>query len=160
MISAQIISFHCTVKNKLGHVLSSSFNQDVINQQELKSARLSGLVDGLQSVQAGEKRSFLVKAERAYGIYDPALIVELPLSDLEYAHQLRPGVEILRYLNPSQEPRIFRVVKLTEDTAILDGNHPLAGHDLIFDVEIVAARDAQKWDLFDDFSLNSPQLIH
>lgn len=102
----------------------------------------------------------MVTADQAYGIYDPALILELPLSELEYADQLRPGAQILKYLNQSLEPRLFRVIRLSEDTVVMDGNHPLAGHDLIFEVEIISARDAQEKDFFDDFTLSAPQLVH
>jgi FKBP-type peptidyl-prolyl cis-trans isomerase SlyD len=157
---AQIISFHCVVKNKLGQVLSSSFNQDVINQRDMASDRLPGLVDGLQSVQAGEKRSILVSAERAYGTYDPRLIIELQRSELEYGDRLMPGSQILRCLDHASEARLFRVIRLDEDSVVIDGNHPLAGHDLIFEVEIVSAREAHDSDFLDDFPQMPSRLIH
>lgn len=77
-MSPQVISFHCVMKNRLGHILGSSFNQDVINQQDSDTGRLRDLVDGLQSVSPGEKRIIFVPAIRAYGPFDPKLILEIP----------------------------------------------------------------------------------
>ena len=143
----QIISFHCIVKNKLGQVLSTSFNQDVVNQKNIIQDRLPGLVDGLQSVHAGEKRSVLVPAHSAYGSYDPRLVVELRRADLDYSKALKHGTQILRFCEHEGRERLYRVIRLNKDTVIADGNHPLAGHDLVFEVEIVSARLAQDDDL-------------
>lgn len=157
---AQVISFHCVMKNRLGKVLSSSFNQNVINQRESENDRLPGLIDGLQSVKTGEKRSILVPADLAYGLYDPALIVELRRSELEYGDRLALGSQILRSVGHASEKHLFRVIQLNDDSVIMDGNHPLAGHDLVFEVEIVSAREVQDDDFLED-SLPIPgQLIH
>ena len=157
---AQVISFHCTMKSKLGQVLSSSFSQDVTNQRHAENDLLSGLVDGLQSVKAGEKRSITVPADRAYGKYDPQLVIELRRSELEYGHRLRLGSQILRYHGPTSEQRLFRVIRLDETFVIYDGNHPLAGQDLIFEVEIVSARNAQESDFLDASTIRPDQLVH
>lgn len=157
---AQIISFHCVMRNKLGQVLSTSFNQDVINQRDIENDRLPALVEGLQSVEVGEKRSITVSADGAYGIYDPGLVIELRRSELEYGARLILGSQILRRHGPGSEPRIFRVIRLNKETVVMDGNHPLAGHDLIFEVEIVSAREAQADDFLDASPLRSSQLVH
>jgi FKBP-type peptidyl-prolyl cis-trans isomerase 2 len=148
------------MKNKLGQVLSSSFNQDVINQKDIKNNRLPGLVEGLQSVQAGEKRSFTVPANSAYGSYDPGLVIELRRSELEYGERLCLGSQILRCHGQASEQRIFRVIRLDEEFVVIDGNHPLAGHDLVFEIEIVSARDAQDGDFLDDSTLMPSYFVH
>lgn len=142
----QIISFHCVMKNRLGDVLSSSFNRDVINQRDLEHDRLPGLVEGLQFVEAGEKRTIVVPADKAYGPYDPSLVLELRRSELECGARLAPGSQVHRRLAGNSEDQVFRVTRLDVDLAVLDGNHPLAGQDLIFEVEIVSARVARETD--------------
>ena len=159
-MGTQIISFRCVMKNKLGQVLSSSFNQDVINQRDSVNDRLPGLVEGLQAVKAGEKRNIAVSAERAYGRYDPTLVLEFRRSDLEYGDQLVLGSQVFRCVGPASEMRLFRVVQINGDSVVLDGNHPLAGHDLVFEVEILSAREVQDHDLLDG-SLPIPgRLLH
>jgi FKBP-type peptidyl-prolyl cis-trans isomerase SlyD len=165
---AQVISFHCIMKNKVGQVLSSSFVRDAINQRNIGRDRLPGLVDGLQSVQAGEKRSIAVPASNAYGPYDPGLLVELRRADLEYGDQLTYGSQILRsHGHPSgeraserTEDRVFRVIRIDDESVTLDGNHPLAGHDLVFEVEIVSAREAHEDDFLDTTALIRSPLLH
>lgn len=159
-MGAQIISFHCVMRNKLGQVLSSSFNRDVINQRDTGNDRLPGLVEGLQSVRAGEKRSIAVPADNAYGSYDPRLVIELRRSELEQGDRLKPGNQILRYDERTSEKRLFRVVRADEEFITLDGNHPLAGQDLVFEVEIVSAREAQDSDFTDELTLVPSQLVH
>lgn len=151
----QIISFHCVVKNRLGQVLSTSFNQDVINQNDLKTNHLNGLVNGLQSVSVGEKRRISVPASQAYGSYDPMLSVEVRRSELEFGDRLQIGHQIFRPDPRSSENKIYRVVQANSETIVIDGNHPLAGNDLVFEVEIVSAREAQA----DDYVESSSQLI-
>jgi len=148
------------MRNKLGQVLSSSFSQDVINQRDAGNDRLPGLVEGLQAVRAGEKRTIAVSADSAYGVYDPGLVVELRRSDLEYSDRLAPGVRILLAHGPNAEPRLFRVIDLDEETVLIDGNHPLAGQDLVFEVEIESAREAQIGELLDPSPLTGTRLMH
>jgi FKBP-type peptidyl-prolyl cis-trans isomerase SlyD len=156
----QVISFHCVMKDKLGRVLSTSFNQDVINQTDQKSSRLSGLVDGLQAVQAGEKRSIFIPETGAYGSHNPALVVELRRSELEYGEHLRLGSQVLRMDRHSTQERIYRVIRIDEENVLMDGNHPLAGHDLVCEVEIIAARDVQESDFGEAALQISHHLVH
>jgi FKBP-type peptidyl-prolyl cis-trans isomerase SlyD len=148
------------MKNRLGQVLSSSFNQDVINQRASEGDRLPGLVAGLQSVRTGEKRSIAVPADLAYGRYDPALIIELRRSELDYGEHLELGSQVLRYVGPESERRVFRVIQLDGNRVVMDGNHPLAGHDLVFEVEIVAAREARGDDFLEGSALSPGRLLH
>jgi len=136
-MKAQIVSFHCVLKDKSGQILSSSFNQDVINQLEDESQeRLRGLIAGLQNVYEGEHRQFTVPAIDAYGVHDPKLVVRLRRSELEGGDTLVVGGHVRDPL------RSYRVVQAQGDMLVLDGNHPLAGHDLTFDIKVVSARDA------------------
>ncbi|MCM2324647.1 MAG: FKBP-type peptidyl-prolyl cis-trans isomerase [Oligoflexia bacterium] len=146
-MKAQIVSFHCVLKNRLGQVLSSSFNRDVINQLEDSSSnegipRLRGLVARIQNVRQGEKRQFTVPASEAYGPYDPNLVLNIPRKNLSNGDQLGIGSEIVSHAGPSGPTQVYRVVQIQGDRLILDGNHLLAGHDLVFDIEVVSARDA------------------
>ena len=141
-MKAQIVSFHCVLKNKLGQVISSTFNSDVINQLEQGTVTLRGLVDGLQDVKKGEKRLIQVSADQAYGYYDPAFVFEVPRSELSQGSRLIVGNEVLTRSTTDGHVRVFRVIDTARDYVVLDGNHPLAGQDLIFDIEVTSAREA------------------
>ncbi len=149
-MKAQIVSFHCVLKDKLGQVISSSFNSEVINQLEKDGDFLRGLVAGLQDVKTGERRKIHVSADQAYGLYDPELVVEVPRRELQQGRQLGIGNEIVTRSTEDGHTRVFRVVNTAVDYVVLDGNHPLAGQDLIFEIEVTAAREASAEDLVKD----------
>jgi len=165
-MKAQIVSFHCVLKNKLGQVLSSSFSHDVINQLDASSTdpvdqSLRSLVAGIQNVHEGERRQFTVFANEAYGPYHPDLVVNIAKSDLAGGDSLVIGSEVMRPMGTKGEKRKYRVTQITsEDTLVLDGNHPLAGHDLIFDIEVVSARDACVEDFEGDPIVQNRNIVH
>lgn len=150
-MKTQIVSFHCVLKNKLGKVLGSTFNHEVIAQSEGEGSMLQGLVDGMQDLRKGEKRSIYVPAEKAYGFYDQRLLIELARKDFSPGRELHVGDEIL-YPDFEGKPRNFRVSKVTSRMFLLDANHALAGQDLIFDIEATDARDATAADTEDEMS--------
>jgi FKBP-type peptidyl-prolyl cis-trans isomerase SlyD len=164
-MKAQIVSFKCVLKNRLGQVLSSSFNQDVINQIEKNDSddatpRLRGLVAGIQSVREGEKRQISVAAHEAYGPYDPDLVVNIPRSEIQRGHSLVIGSEIVGRSGPNASTLIYRVTQIHGDMLVLDANHPLAGHDLIFDIEVISARDACTEDFEQPLIAASSRRVH
>jgi FKBP-type peptidyl-prolyl cis-trans isomerase SlyD len=162
---AQIVSFHCVLKNKLGQVLSSSFNQDVINQLDGSNPsdqreRLRGLVAGIQNVSPGEKRQFTVSASEAYGPYYPSLVLNVSRLDILKGDSLVIGSEIASSSDPKDTKLVYRVVQINGDSLVLDGNHPLAGHDLTFEIEVVSARDACNEDFEETLVAASNPFVH
>jgi FKBP-type peptidyl-prolyl cis-trans isomerase SlyD len=140
-MAAQIVSFHCVLTNKVGKVLSSTFNNDVITQSEGHGDLLKGLVDGLQNLTKGEKRQISLSADRAYGFWDPRLVMECPRSRLHGGQALQAGNEVFTE-GQDGERKVFRVTQTGLHSVTLDGNHPLAGQDLVFDIVTTDARDA------------------
>ena len=157
----QIISFRCSILNSLGKVLSVSYNEEVINQVgEDGDSRLAAFIRGLQSVKVGEKRKIFVPAEEAYGPYDPHLLLTLELKNFPSGKQVSLGNQIVYPHSRSPEAKIYRVVEKTATTMTLEGNHIFAGMDLIFEVEIFSARDADPEDLLQQSPTWLSQNIH
>lgn len=139
-MKTQIVSFHCTLKNKFGKILGSTFNHDVIARVENEDSPLSGLIDGMQNLKKGEKRSIFVPAEKAYGFYELRLAVDIPRKDFADDADIHVGSEI-SYPDFEGNIRNFRVVEISKKSFSVDANHALAGQDLIFDIEATEARD-------------------
>jgi FKBP-type peptidyl-prolyl cis-trans isomerase SlyD len=158
-MKAQVISFNCILRDPLGKVISSSFNHDVLAQprgtkdRETQLAGLSaahhfdfheplqGLVEGLQGIKKGERRKIFVTAERAYGFYDPTLVMQVSRKKLPHGESLEIGFQVFTQAKDG-ECRIFRVTEADGTSVTLDGNHPLAGQDLCFDIETTSTREA------------------
>ncbi len=146
-MAIQVVSFNCVLKNNLGQVISSTFNQNVLTAGNSESPQvLQALSDGLQDLQKGERRKVCLKAEEAYGFYNPQLVIVRPLEELSTSGSLRAGEAIVYVKNGSSSH--YRVMEISTDSVTLDGNHPLAGQDLVFEIETIDAREATAEEIF------------
>lgn len=155
---AQIISFNCIVKNKVGKVISSTYNREVLTLSEPEpNSVLFGLNKNLQNLRKGERRCIAVAAEEGYGLYDPHKIILFPRKKLP--NTIQKG-EMVKIVSKTGVIRTYLVLEIHNDLVRLDGNHPLAGQDLIFEIETLDARDATRQEI--DHSINpvNKQLVH
>jgi len=153
----QVISFNCILKNSSGRLISTTYNKDVLTSINKDKAMLLGLARGLQNLQTGDKRKITLKAEEAYGFYDPKKIIYYPKKRM--LKEVKVG-EIITIIGKSGTARIYKVVTLQADMIGLDANHPLAGQDLVFEIETLAARDATKEEIEAASNDLSAQLLH
>ena len=96
-------------------------------------------------MQKGERRTIAVKAAEAYGAHDPDLVLRLEKSQFPPGTELDVGDQFA--VDEDDEGPVFTVVSVEPDAYMVDGNHPLAGRDLVFDVEVVEIRPATKEEL-------------
>ncbi len=139
----QIVSFRCVLKNQLGHLISSSFNHDVVTTPSEGEPvhELQGFVEGLKGLKEGERKQIRVNADQAYGFYDLSLLVRVSRSSVHQGKKIRMGDKVRGRYTQDHELRTFTVVDLSEGDLLLDANHPLAGQDLVFDVEVTSSRE-------------------
>lgn len=156
-MSTQVISFNCLLKNKAGLLISSTFNRDVLSTSQDQNLMLSGLAKGLQNLKKGEKRSISLSAEEAYGLYEPKKVILYPRKKLP--RQTRAG-EFISIAGKSGVIRSYKVIQLHDDMASLDGNHPLAGQDLIFEIETLSVRDATREEIAEATNTVTHQILH
>jgi FKBP-type peptidyl-prolyl cis-trans isomerase SlyD len=139
-MKAQIVSLNCVLKNRLGKVLSSSYCQDVLTCAP-QAGPLRGLGKALSGLKSGERRKIALNASEAYGFYNPELVLECAREDLPMRNELKLG-QALRVEDDQGVIRMYRVSEISREKVTLDANHPLAGQDLVFEIEALAARDA------------------
>jgi FKBP-type peptidyl-prolyl cis-trans isomerase SlyD len=156
-MSIQVISFNCILKNKVGQVISSTFNREVLNAVENGNVVLSGLIKGLQNLKKGERRSISLSAEEAYGLYDPKKVILFPRSKLP--KHMREG-EMISIVGKSGQLRSYKVLQFHDHMVSLDGNHPLAGQDLIFEIEALDAREATAEEIAESTNTVVTQVLH
>jgi FKBP-type peptidyl-prolyl cis-trans isomerase SlyD len=153
----RLVSFHCTVRDEMGTVLSSSFNRDVLMAPGIAGVDPPGLIEGLCDIKRGERRQIRVKPERGYGFYDPDLVMRVPRSRLPQGATLQVGFQIFTRA-VSGEPRIFRVTEAFARSVVIDGNHPLAGRELHYEIQATSARAATPRDFrANGFSTQPPE---
>lgn len=137
----KVISFHYTLRNTAGETLDSSASHGPLTFMEGSGQIIPGLESKLVLMLVGQKNTVKVPALEAYGERDPGMIVEVPKIKIPGSENAKVGDQFRA--GPSEhQTSIFTVIKITDTDIHMDGNHPLAGQDLEFDVEITASRDA------------------
>lgn len=101
---------------------------------------IAGLEDLLLGLPAGCSEDFLVAAQEAFGVPDPQQVHEIPRSTFERGLEPVPGT-VFSFVSPSGEEIPATVVEVGKEMVMVDFNHPLAGRDLQFHVEIITIKD-------------------
>ena len=104
-----------------------------------------GLESELEGKDTGEKLTATIKPDQGYGEYDKSLVQQIPRRSLQGIGNPRIGMR-LRSQTP-EGPRDFEITRIVGDMVTVDGNHPLAGKNLNFDVNVVEVRDASEEEL-------------
>lgn len=135
----RILFFHYLLTNHKGETLDSSRETDPLAVLEGTQQIISGLEEELFKMTTGQKKKIEVPADKAYGPVRDQLKVkvrrdQLPEGELEVGARFRGGDE--------KAQLVFTVIQIEGEDVYLDGNHPLAGQDLTFDVEVTGMREA------------------
>jgi len=139
-MAPNIVTLHYTLRDPAGRVLDMSPGDAPISYLEGAGQIIDGLEEPLRGVAAGTKQQVQVPAAKAYGLHDPAQVHKVSRRLLPVEGEVRVG-DRFRTEADHFAP-VVTVVGLEDDHVLLDANHPLAGVDLTFDVEIVAVRPA------------------
>lgn len=135
-----VVSFHYTLKDDSGEVLDSSSGREPLSYLHGHGNIIPGLEKALEGTAVGHRSEVSVAAAEAYGETNPDLVFEAPREHFPAEMKLEEGTRV--YAEGPEGPVSFTVVRLTDSGAVLDGNHPLAGKQLYFDVEVVEIRPA------------------
>ena len=143
-MSQKVIAFHYTLTDSSGKTLDTSAGGEPLMFLEGVGQIIPGLEMELLGMKVGEKKHVIVKAKDGYGEKDPGNVVEVALEKMP-AQGIKVG-DRFRAGRDDHSP-VVTATKVTETHVTLDGNHPLAGMDLTFDVEITEVRDATEDEL-------------
>lgn len=139
-MTVQVIGFHYTLKDKEGVLIDSSEGQAPLLFLEGSGMIIPGLEKELVGLNVGDKKTVEVAAKDAYGEVVQDLIIEVNKSQFPEDADLKVGDQF--QVNEEPSAPVFTVIEIAEEQVTIDGNHPLAGVDLVFDVELTEKRDA------------------
>lgn len=140
-----VASFHYTLTDNTGKVLDSSSGQEPLSYLHGAHNIIPGLESALEGKTVGDKLNVAVPAADAYGLRNDALMQELPSSMFSGIEKIEVGMEF--HAETEHGLQVVTVTKVDGDQVTIDGNHPLAGIDLNFDVEITEVRAATEEEL-------------
>jgi len=139
MAAPRHLTFHYTLRNRDGRILDTSRGAAPLSCLEGAGQIIEGLEDSLGRMTEGETRQVVVPPERGYGLREAELVQKvprghLPVDDVKVGDQFQTG--------PDRSAPVVTVVAVEGEVVLLDANHPLAGEELHFEVELIALRAA------------------
>jgi len=130
------VRVHYTGKLEDGTVFDSSLDRDPVEFTLGAGQVIPGFEQAVVGMSPGESKTVEVPAEQAYGPYREELVQEIDRELVPEELKLEVGQQLVLRLSPGRSIRVT-VTKLTESKVTLDANHPLAGKDLTFDLQLV-----------------------
>lgn len=132
------VKLNYTGKLKNGQIFDSSLNEGrqpldvIVGDNRL----ITGFENGIMGMSVGETKIIDISPEEGYGQIRQDLVITVPKTSVP------DGIQVGQVLNPSNNESVnFEVMEVNEDNVVLDGNHPLAGENLLFEVEILEVSD-------------------
>ncbi|MBI9099837.1 MAG: peptidylprolyl isomerase [Spirochaetaceae bacterium] len=145
IIEKSVVSMHYKLTDESGQLLDESQDQPLKYIHGTNSL-IPGLEKELDGKKAGDQIKATVPPEEAYGPVMPQLIQNLPKSTFQGAEKIEVGMEF-EASNENNETMIVRVDAVNGEEVTINGNHPLAGKTLNFDVKVVEVREASEEEL-------------
>jgi FKBP-type peptidyl-prolyl cis-trans isomerase SlyD len=103
---------------------------------------LPALENKLLGLKPGDDRQFVISALEAFGLRDPWLVQEFNKKRFPAGADLRPGMAVVPYPCAIEMDYPYKVVEVKDEVVLLDQNHPLAGEELHYAVQILEVRAA------------------
>ena len=130
------VKVHYTGTLSNGQVFDSSLEREPLQVQLGQQQLIPGFENGLVDMEVNEKKTITIPKEEAYGEVRKELFHNIPKEELPDHIKPEVGLELIAK-NPDGSEQPLRVAEVNEDHIVIDANHPLAGHDLIFDLELI-----------------------
>jgi len=131
------VKVHYTRKFEDGTEFSTSFNDNPLQFTIGEGQVVSGLEQAVIGMSPGQTKTAEVLADQAYGQYKKSNVTEVNRDRFPSHLDLRVGTVLM--MRKAGGKKIRRIVTaISETSVVLDANHPLAGEDITFDIELVA----------------------
>ena len=130
------VKVNYTGKLSDGQIFDTSEGREPLEFTLGQGQLIPGFEKGVIDMKLNEKKTITIAKEEAYGDVNPALIQEVSKADLPRDMTPEVGMGLVSKTQDGRETNLM-VVEVKEETIVLDANHPLAGKDLVFDLEVV-----------------------
>jgi len=130
------VRVHYTVKLDKDTIVGSTKDEEPLQFTLGKGQVLPGFEQAVVGMNSGESKTVLVTADQAFGPYLDEMVVVVDRGRLPEGINPKEG-ERIQLQSRSGETVTVAVMDVSESTVTIDGNHPLAGKDLIFDIEFI-----------------------
>jgi FKBP-type peptidyl-prolyl cis-trans isomerase SlyD len=141
----KVVSINYTLRNDQGEILDTSDGREPLAYIHGMGTIIPGLESQLTGKSAGDSLQVTVSPADGYGEYDFAQVVQVSRSQFEGVSDLKVGMQFTA--SSPEGHQVVTITSINNDTVTVDGNHPLAGKTLHFDVTVVDVRNASEDEL-------------
>ena len=133
------VKIHFTGKLENGEVFDTSLEREPMEFQVGNGDVMQGLEEGIVGMALGDSKTIEISPEQGFGARHEDLVVEVVKTLLPESVTPEVG-QRLQVSKAGGETIVVSIIDMDDDTVTLDANHPLAGHTLVFDVELVGVQ--------------------
>ena len=130
------VTLHLSIGLEDGTEALSTFGEEPVSLTLGDGTLQPGLELAIYGLSAGDRQTLNLLPEQAYGLRDPGLIQYMPMSDFSADFTPEAG-QIIGFSLPNDEEAAGTVLSVEDGRVEVDFNHPLAGHEITFTVEIL-----------------------
>ena len=134
--SGDKIKVHYHGKLTSGETFDSSEGREPLEFEVGSGQVIKGFDDGVTGMSVGEKKTVNIPFDEAYGPRNSEMVIEMPKDRFPKDMDIEVGMPLGMSDQQGQQFQVT-IVEIKEEVVMLDANHPLAGQDLIFDLELV-----------------------
>jgi len=128
------VHYHGKLTN--GETFDSSTGREPLEFEIGSGSVIKGFDEGVTGMQVGEKKTINIPVDEAYGPRSEDMLIEFPKDRFPQDMQIEEGMQLMMGNGSGQNVPVI-VAEIMENSVILDANHPLAGEELVFEIELV-----------------------
>ena len=130
------VTVHYTGKLSDGTIFDSSYDGEPLGFVIGDGSMIAGFDAAVRGMKVGQVKTVVIPAAEGYGEYQEELVVILPLEEFEEGLEVGQQVALQNVTSGDVIP--FTVIEISDTEVTLDGNHPLAGQDLTFEIQLMS----------------------
>lgn len=130
------VKVHYHGRHTSGESFDSSEGREPLEFEVGGGMVIKGFDDGVTGMAVGDKKTINIPFDEAYGPSNPDMIVEMPKDRFPEDMKVEKGMSLMMSDGSGQNFQVI-VTEIKDDVVLLDANHPLAGKDLVFDLELI-----------------------
>ena len=140
--SGDKVKVHYHGKLTSGETFDSSTDREPLEFEVGSGMVIQGFNNGVTGMHIGEKKTINIPFHEAYGPINPEMLIEMPKQRFPEDMKIEVGTPLMMSDQQGQQFQVT-IVEFNDEVVMLDANHPLAGQDLIFDLELVEIVDGK-----------------
>lgn len=141
-----VVSIKYRLTNNTGEVLDEADSADPFSYLHGHHQVIPGMEEGLEGLKQGDKKKLTITPEDGYGEINEQLKLTLKKDVFPKDFPCEEGMQFQADLG-SGNKSVFTITEVKGNEVLVDGNHPLAGETLNFDIEVLEVRQATKEEL-------------